>query len=308
MHEKSAFWGATHTIWSLLIVSLLMLAPAIAASNAETNFYLDLTSKGKVTEQQFREYLNGLSPDQLLLMGKQACQHAEETGKAEECGTGGVVFGIMRAYVQKRDGKPDVSQLFSIMNNKTECTMWKWFVIKWIEEVGHKYLSGEERNHFSQSMENLIKDKTDSPRVRSLSIAILSGLACDSYERALKTDKGDIGTIEEDIRKNASTLLNIVEDYSEASEVIERAMRELGDYWKLNTPVSPQVRESLLRAFESRKQYSPECQVALATVLLLDIGDTGIVAEVRTMRDEVEDKRLKFTIGHLLMRAREAGK
>lgn len=293
-------------IWLLLLVSSLMLISGVEVCNAEMNFYLDLIGKGKVSEQQFYKYLNGLTSDQLLLMGKQVCQYCEDTGR-DGTERGYEVFAIMRVYVQKRDRKPDASRLFSIVNDKTECTMWRWFIIEWIHEVGHKYLSGEERNQFSQSMENLIKDKTDSPRVRSLSIAISNNLTYRSYKRAFKMGKRDVA-IEEQVCKNALTLLSILEDYSEDSKVIEKAIRKLGDYWKLNTPISPKVRESLLRAFENRKQYSAECQVALAKVLMVDIGDTSIVPEVYRMRDETDDKALKHTIGHLLLRANKLGR
>jgi len=291
----------------LLLVSLVMLISLVAVCQAEKNLYLDLRAQGEVTSQQFHAYLIRLAPEQLLLMGKQACQYWEDAGYGDDPGIGYSIFGIMQVYVEKMAGKPDVAKLFNIMNDKKECVTWRWFIIEWIDEIGYQYLLVEEQGQLRHYLEEFIKDKNDNPRIRTLSISFLSNSTYRGYKRALKADQKDIvATLEKEVRRNVLTLLDIMEDYSDDREVIEAAIGHLARYWKLNTPLSPKINEELLRAFGKRKQYTPKCQVTLANVLVLTIGNKTILPEVHKMLEETEDKELRSSIHRLLRKAERA--
>lgn len=307
--ERMKMKNIMRRISVLVLVLSIMLISLIDIYGAEKNFWLELKAQaqedGRLTDQQIFDYLNNLAPDQLLLMGKQVCQDNVD---------GAVLWALdfMRAYFQKMNDKPNASQLLSIINDKAECGKWRWSVIEWISEEGFKCFSEEEQNQYKNIMKNLIKDKSDNAEVRTLSVAHLTSITRTDYRRAIRADKQDVVAIlEKQIGDNVSDLLNIIKAVNEDgkiiedSKIIDRAIRCLGDYWELATPVSGKIKEELLGCFGNRKKYSSECQEALVKVIMLDIGDISIVPEVYNLRDEKDDRSWKNNIGYMLLRAKQ---
>lgn len=184
------------------------------ASKEGRNVTAEDFSESKAIWDKMTKYVESLNGSELLLAAHQGCiaannlPHLKEVWECEAAGVSAVHF-CLKYYLKKVEDIDDVTPLIDGIKGKEKNEAYRVGLISWWQEQTNSRQSNKFlHNHLQQSKDetfnmffSIIRDKTDSARVRKAAMEGMRDLLLNSYNRTLMKDNNVIASRNEN-KKN----------------------------------------------------------------------------------------------------------
>ncbi|MBA7492702.1 hypothetical protein ES702_03252 [subsurface metagenome] len=186
------------------VLILLMMVTSVVRSN-EIDYCGRLTAlieKGdKATTEQdiieadreFREYINSLGPQQILIAGRQYTQWAEKNLPVESWdtleGPRALLDALLLFYTEKT-GSRSLSPIIKIIQNKEQNARWRE-VLMWAPDLWNVVdadLPATQKWKLTKVFASILRDEKDDPRVRAMASDRLCEILHAEYDNIVSDD------------------------------------------------------------------------------------------------------------------------
>ena len=258
------------TVVSCLFVSIfLILQPVLCSGAEEINYYEIFMELWEKSKEEARQYGNSLSPEKLLIMGKQACEANPEEFKQE---TPFWFFpgGILSKWLEKSKDNPDIDELIRILKDKDEVEGWRICVGQFLSRIcrisftlgkdGKTAISQEDLETIFILLNDEVLFWDELPLLRIILCRYLSSGLKIGFFRIKNMPPGspETNAFKKAVQKNISSLFKVIEVTKQPKGVIEVAIESLCGFYEMGFPQKDEIKAELLKVYKSRDKYDEE--------------------------------------------------